>query len=209
MSATAKFWNRMARGYAKSSIADQASYEHKLELTRSYFTPEMDVVEIACGTGSTALLHAPHVKHILATDISENMLAIAREKAGAQSITNVTFECSPIDELTVPDGSTDMVMAHSILHLLPEPEATVASVHKMLKPGGLFVSSTVCLQDGLGFFKYILPIARLVGYAPPHVGFLKGEELESMITSAGFTLEHNWRPGPKKAVFIIARKSEA
>lgn len=206
MSATAKFWNRMAKGYAKSSIADQASYEHKLELTRSYFTPETEVVEIACGTGSTALLHAPHVKHILATDISENMLAIAREKAAAQNITNVTFECTPLEDLTVPDGSVDMVMAHSILHLLPKPEAAIAHAHRMLKPGGLFVSSTVCLQDGLGFFRYILPIARAVGYAPPHVGFMKGTELAAMIEQAGFSLEHNWRPGPKKAVFIIARK---
>jgi len=206
MSATAKFWNRMAKGYAKSAISDQASYEHKLELTRRYFTPEMKVVEIACGTGSTALLHAPHVKHILATDISGNMISIAREKAAAQNISNVTFECTPLEKLGVPDNSADMVMAHSILHLLPEPEAAIARIHKMLKPGGLFVSSTVCLQDGLAFFKYILPLMRLVGYAPPHVGFLKGTELESMITRAGFTFEHNWRPGPKKAVFIIARK---
>ncbi|WP_417464364.1 class I SAM-dependent methyltransferase [Kordiimonas sp.] len=208
MSATAKFWNRMAKGYAKSSIADQASYEHKLELTRSYFTPETEVVEIACGTGSTALLHAPHVKHILATDISENMLAIAREKAATQNITNVTFECTPLEDLTVPDGSVDMVMAHSILHLLPKPEAAIAQAHRMLKPGGLFVSSTVCLQDGLGFFKYILPIARAIGYAPPHVGFMKGTELTAMIEQAGFSLEHNWRPAPKKAVFIIARKKK-
>lgn len=57
-----KFWDRMANKYARQPIADEAAYQHKLDVTRQHFTPQSKVLEFGCGTGSTALLHAPHVK---------------------------------------------------------------------------------------------------------------------------------------------------
>ena len=65
VSNASKFWDRMAKGYAKSPVKDQAAYEKKLEITRGCFPPDAEVLEFGCGTGSTALLHAPHVKHYL------------------------------------------------------------------------------------------------------------------------------------------------
>jgi ubiquinone/menaquinone biosynthesis C-methylase UbiE len=203
---TAKaFWDGAAARYSKSAIADMASYEKKLELTRGYFTPESEVLEIGCGTGSTALLHAPYVKHIRATDISENMLTIAREKAEAAGISNVTFECASVDELTVPDGSLDIALALSILHLLPNRREVIARIHRMLKPGGYFVTSTVCLSDGYGFLKLILPFMQWIGKAP-YVDFITAKQLEDDFSAAGFRVAENWRPGPKKAVFMVLKK---
>ena len=60
----AKFWDRIAEKYSKQPIAQQKAYEIKLDLTREYFTPDSKVLEFGCGTGSTAILHAPYVKHI-------------------------------------------------------------------------------------------------------------------------------------------------
>jgi 2-polyprenyl-3-methyl-5-hydroxy-6-metoxy-1,4-benzoquinol methylase len=199
------FWDGAAERYSKSKISDQASYERKLELTRGYFTPETELLEIGCGTGSTALLHAPYVKHIRATDISENMIAIAREKAAAAGIKNVTFECAPVDELNVPDGSLDMVLALSVLHLLPNRREVLRRIHRMLKPGGYLVTSTVCLSDGYGFLKLILPLMQWVGKAP-YVDFITAKELEADFSAAGFRVAENWRPGPKKAIFMVLKK---
>ncbi|MGD1860116.1 MAG: hypothetical protein ACFB0E_09115 [Leptolyngbyaceae cyanobacterium] len=56
-------------------VADQK--KKKLTVTRSYFRSDMQVLEIGCGTGSTAILHAPHVNHIRAINFSANMIAIA------------------------------------------------------------------------------------------------------------------------------------
>lgn len=67
------FWDNSAQRYAKSRIQDEAAYRKKLEITQHYLQPDWSVLEFGCGTGSTALIHAPHVKDILATDISDNM----------------------------------------------------------------------------------------------------------------------------------------
>ncbi|MEM9841084.1 MAG: SAM-dependent methyltransferase, partial [Pseudomonadota bacterium] len=60
----AKFWDRIAEKYARQPISNQKAYEIKLDLTREYFTPQSNVLEFGCGTGSTAILHAPYVAHI-------------------------------------------------------------------------------------------------------------------------------------------------
>jgi ubiquinone/menaquinone biosynthesis C-methylase UbiE len=86
MNASAKFWNKIAEGYSRQPIADETAYQKKLQVTREYFQPSMNVLEFGCGTGSTAIAHAPYVQHIRAIDFSANMIAIAQAKADAQNI---------------------------------------------------------------------------------------------------------------------------
>lgn len=200
-----KFWDRIAERYSRKPIADEAAYEKKLEVTREYFRPDMEVLEFGCGTGSTAILHAPYVKHIRATDISPRMIEIAQGKAKAENIDNVTFEALSLEQLNVPDQSLDAVLGMSILHLLEDKEEAIAKVHSMLKPGGVFVTSTVCLGDTMKWFKFIGPIGHALGLIPMVKVFTADELLESL-TSSGFEIEHCWQPGKGKAVFIVARK---
>lgn len=206
MDQSGKFWDKIAEKYSKQPVADEAAYQKKLEITREYFSPEMQVLEIGCGTGSTAITHAPYVKHIRATDISPEMLRIAREKAKAQGVDNVTFECASVDELQVESGSMDMVMAHSILHLLEERDTAISRIFDMLKPGGLFVSSTACLNDALWFLRPVIPLMCMFGKAPEVVKFFSSRQLLQSVTDAGFEIEQHWQPGKTKALFIVARK---
>ncbi|WP_420406241.1 class I SAM-dependent methyltransferase [Nisaea sp.] len=206
MTDTAGFWNRHAEGYARRPVGDQAAYEYKLAQTRARLSPEMKLLEIGCGTGTTALHHAPHVAHIRATDISPKMLEIARRKADAAGIGNVSFETADFDSLEAADATYDMVMAHSILHLLPKRRDAIAKAARLLKPGGLFVTSTPCLAGiRTGWLRFVLPPARWLGFVP-WVGFFTVETLLDDIAAAGFEIEENWQPGPAKAVFLIARK---
>ena len=80
MPTPAKFWDRVAERYSRQPIADEAAYQKKLEVTRQYFKPDMEVLELGCGTGSTAIKHAPFVRHIRAVDISSKMIEIAEER---------------------------------------------------------------------------------------------------------------------------------
>jgi ubiquinone/menaquinone biosynthesis C-methylase UbiE len=201
-----RFWDRFAERYSRQPVADEESYQKKLEVTRGYFRPDMEVLEFGCGTGSTAITHAPHVKHILAIDVSQKMLTIARAKAEANSIKNVTFRQSDIDELSVPDQTYDVVLGLSILHLVNDKEAIISKVHKMLKPGGLFVTSTACLGDTMKFFKLIAPVGRVLGLLPLVKVFTR-TELEDSLTNAGFDIDYNWQPAKGKAVFIVAKKA--
>jgi ubiquinone/menaquinone biosynthesis C-methylase UbiE len=206
MDRSTKFWDRIAKRYSKQPIADEAAYQKKLQVTREYLQPDMELLEFGCGTGSTAITHAPYVKHIHAIDISSNMIEIAQGKADAKNVKNVTFEHSTIDELNISDQTLDMVLGLSILHLLENKEEIIAKVHKMLKPGGIFITSTVCLGDTMKFFKVIAPIGIFFGLMPL-VKVFTTNELKDCLTDAGFGIDYHWQPGKSDAVFIVAKKA--
>lgn len=209
MSRSEKFWNKKAPGYAEQPVANEAVYQKKLEITRGYFRPDMEVLEFGCGTGSTAIAHAPYVKHIRATDFSSKMIEIAKGRAEAADVKNVTFEQSTVDDLSVPDGSLDAVLGLNILHLLKSPETTVAKVYAMLKPGGIFVTSTVCLGDMMWVYRLGLPAGHFLGLFPMLSVFTR-DELTASLTAAGFQIDHEWLPDAGKsafkALFIVAKK---
>jgi ubiquinone/menaquinone biosynthesis C-methylase UbiE len=172
------FWNKTADRYSRRPVSDEAAYQKKLDKTREYFQPDMEVLEIGCGTGSTAIAHAPYVGHMRASDLSPRMIEIAREKAKAEGVDNVTFEASSIEGLDVPDASIDVVMAHNILHLLDNWEQAIADIHRMLKPGGVFVS------------RKVFSVA----------------DLKARLEGAGFEIDYEWQPKRNAAAFIVCRK---
>jgi ubiquinone/menaquinone biosynthesis C-methylase UbiE len=200
------FWDKIAVKYSKQAIADEAAYQKKLKITQELFRPDMEVLELGCGTGSTAIIHAPYVKHIRAIDVSSKMIELAHAKAAEEHIENVTFEVATCDELNVGDESLDVVLGLNILHLLENREAVIAKVYRMLKPGGAFVSSTACLTGIMKLLKPVVPIGRLFGFMPQVVKFFTAQELEKSLTDAGFKIDCQWQPGRGKAVFIVAKK---
>jgi ubiquinone/menaquinone biosynthesis C-methylase UbiE len=205
MDRAARFWDRIAERYARRPVPDEAAYQKKLQLTREHFRSDMEVLEFGCGTGSTAIAHAPYVKHIRAVDISEKMIEIARGKAEASNVHNVTFEQAAVEDLDVPDQSLDVVLGLSILHLLEDRADVIRRVYRMLEPGGLFVSSTACLGDSMKWFGFIGPIGHFLGVLP-RVKVFTRKELENDLTVAGFEIEHAGQPAWNAALFIIARK---
>ena len=130
MSNKAKFWDNTAEKYSKQPIFNQKAYEIKLDLTREYFTPESKVLEFGCGTGSTAILHAPFVKEIDAIDVSPEMIRIAREKLEPEGIKNVRFEVADMDGFHVQPSSYDAALGLNILHLLDDRMAAMARVYE-------------------------------------------------------------------------------
>ena len=202
---TSKFWDRIANRYSKKPIADEAAYQEKLKITREYLRPDMTVLEFGCGTGSTAIAHAPFVQHIQAIDISANMIEIARGKANAGKAGNVTFAQAAIDDFAGADQTYDAILGLSILHLVEDKEDVIAKVYKMLKPGGVFVSSTVCIGDTMKFLKFVFPIGTFFGVLPL-IRVFTANEIQASLTDAGFSIEHRWQPGKGKSVFIIAKK---
>ena len=200
-----KFWDKIAERYSKRPIADQESYEKKLQVTLDYLRPDMKVLEFGCGTGSTAITHAPYVKHIQAIDISSKMIEIAQGKADANNVKNVTFKRSAIDEFNASDQTFDAVLGLSILHLLENKEDVISKIHKILKPSGIFVTSTACLGDTMKIFKVIGPVGKFFGLMPL-VKVFTTKELEDSLTVAGFAIDYQWQPGKGKSMFIVAKK---
>jgi ubiquinone/menaquinone biosynthesis C-methylase UbiE len=213
MTQHATFWDKAAPKYARSPIADQAAYEYTLGRTRTYLTPKDRVLELGCGTGSTALLLAPNVKQITAIDLSLGMLAIARQKAASAAVKNVSFEVGS----DVPkQGEYDVVMGYSMFHLVPDMEKRFTQINELLPKGGYFITKTACLgQRGAGVggalkslaIRIAIPAMQLVGKAP-YVRSFSVKELEHAVTYAGFEIVEsgNHPIGPPPAHYIVARK---
>jgi ubiquinone/menaquinone biosynthesis C-methylase UbiE len=203
-----KFWDKTAQRYATSPVGDEATYQKKLAETQSFLTPNMHVLEFGCGTGTTAVHHAPHVQHIDAIDISENMLEIGRGKAREAGVENITFTRGTLAEFKPETASLDAVLALNVIHLLPDRKTVIAEAARILKPGGIFVSSTVCLGTSyLRFIKLAVPLGKLLGLMPD-VFVLTEAELASEMTNAGFVIETQWHHGKNGlAVFMIAQRA--
>ncbi|MTW16614.1 methyltransferase domain-containing protein [Rhodoplanes serenus] len=205
----ARFWDRTARKYAASAIADQAGYDRTLERTRARLKPDDRVLELGCGTGTTALKLAAGVRSYLATDLSAGMIAIADEKRAATPIPTLAFRCATAGALAREDSRFDVVLGFNYLHLVRDLPATLRSIHDLLAPGGLFVSKTPCLGDMNALVRLVLlPVMRAIGKAP-HVGVFRGDELNRAIAAAGFLItatEGHASRGRDVRPYIVARK---
>ena len=205
----AKFWDKIAEKYSKQPIANQKAYEIKLELTREYFTPDSKVLEFGCGTGSTAILHAPFVKHIDALDVSPEMIRIARDKIAPAEVTNVAFSVADMDSFQAQPGSYDAALGLNILHLLDNRMAAMGRVYEALKPGGYFISSTACIREKwyMRLLDPMFPLMNMFGQWP-RVSRMTAKQLQADIESIGFKTVHYWQPGGGMVLFMVGQKPE-
>ncbi|RDE22897.1 class I SAM-dependent methyltransferase [Motiliproteus coralliicola] len=208
MNQSDKFWDGVAEKYAKKPVPDEAVYQRKLSESQRYLSADMDILEFGCGTGTTAIHHAPHVRHIDALDISEAMLAIGREKAKNAAVENITFSRATLSEFKAETASLDAVLGLNVIHLIPDRRAVLDEVARILKPGGTFISSTGCLGNSyFRFIRFIAPIGKRLGLMPD-VFVMTEQQWAQEITAAGFTIQSQWHHGVQGIdVFIIARKN--
>lgn len=204
---TTEFWDSISAKYAARPVQNQSAYQYKLEYTQNLLHTKSRVLEFGCGTGSTALVHAPQVAQYEAIDISPKMIAIAQDKLQAKPIGSLNFKVATLEQYDQA-AQFDAVLGMSILHLVDKLDDVINKVYKLLKPGGYFISSTTCMQDKMWFAKPIVAIMQWLGKAPP-VFFLKQEALIAQMQSAGFEIEHRWSDkGSPSVLFLVARKPE-
>jgi 2-polyprenyl-3-methyl-5-hydroxy-6-metoxy-1,4-benzoquinol methylase len=204
-----RFWDRLADRYAKKPVPDEAAYQKTLERVRAHLEPTHRVLEIGCGTGTTALGLGTAVREIVATDCSGRMIEIAREKARAGGVDNVRFSTGTLEDLELENGSFDVVTSFNLLHLISDVPATLRRVHEVLAPGGLFISKTPCIGEDGVLVRVVIPLLRILGRAP-FVNFVKKDELQRQIAAAGFELiETGLYPAKSHSLFVVGRKAPA
>ncbi|MDP2697506.1 class I SAM-dependent methyltransferase [Thalassospira sp.] len=200
------FWDKNAQRYARRKIGNMPAYEQTLAHVRRYLSKDQKVLEIGCGTGSTALLLAPDAGHITATDISPNMIAIARAKPETAELGNVTFTAAELADDKIGEGMFDTVLAFNLLHLVPETGTALRAIHRRLRPGGLFISKTVCLAEYTIFLRALISVMKVARIAPD-VRYLSSQSLNTAIGTAGFEIvETALYPASGRAHFVVARK---
>lgn len=200
-----KFWDKIAKKYSKSDIKDKKGYEKTLHDTRKYLKKEATVLEVGCGTGTTALKLAGSVKSIMATDISSNMIAIAQEKAKKQKIENVHFVQSTLFDESLKKGSFDAILAFNVFHLMEDAQAAMKRINELLKPNGIFISKTPCLKEKSLLWPILAPIAAMV----LRVGCIKSftiSEFQKVMTNEGFDIIETYIQFPKPPRFFAVAK---
>lgn len=207
--ARVRFWDRIAPKYAADSIADLAGYETTLRRVQGLLSPSQDVLEIGCGTGSTALRMAPFTRSLLATDVSPAMIAIAHQRLAAQPTPQLRFEVADADAMAFGQGAYDAVLAFNVLHLVSDLDAALALLAQALRPGALLISKTPCLAEMNPLVPHVaVPLMRAIGMAPPVLCFSE-QRLHAALAQQGLQAvcaERHGTRGKDIRAFVVARK---
>ncbi len=202
-----EFWNMRSRTYDQQSGEEYAqAYEKTVSNTLKYLTGEARVLEFACGTGITTVAIAPHVSFVRAIDISDEMVGKAREKIQALGLSNVELSQTDIFDPCLEEGSFDAVTAFNVLLYVENRAQVLERIRSLLKPGGMFLSATDCLGEGItrvGIRKFWKSHTGSM----PYVAFDSRKKLEGEIARAGFTvLERENLFSTPPNLFVAAKK---
>ncbi len=154
------------------------------------------VLDIASGTGEPAIPAAHRVGpsgKVIGTDLVEDMLAVARDKAKQQQIENIEFHC--VDGETLPFGPSEFHAATIRwgLMFMPDPTTCLRSAHTALKEDGRLVVSCWAEPERNSFFTHIMSIlGQFMELPQPPAGtpgvfaFADPDRLVSVIKESGF-----------------------
>ena len=183
------FWNRYAKLYDLEVLRfSGVAYAEMYRLMSNVLTKEARVLEIATGTGLIAVNIAACVHSVHATDFSPKMIEVAKKKKAPK---NVCFSVEDATALSFEEQSFDAVIISNALHIMPDPQAVLANIKRVLRPGGLLIAPNFThghLHNSAWSLNVF--ILRLVGFET-YSKWLP-EEYVAFISQHGFTVK-NWR----------------
>jgi len=158
------FWDLCAPLYDFAERRNRKAREGMLREISGIIPPGARVLELAAGTGFIGLAVAGKAGAVTITDMSENMLSVARRKAKRMGLSGVAFQTCDICDTGFPDGAFDVIIAAQVLHLLDEPETAAAEMRRISKD---MVIAPVCLLKNLkAGARLKVAVFRLLGFRP-------------------------------------------
>jgi len=183
------FWNRYAKLYdVEVDKFSRLAYSELYRLISGTLTKEMNVLEIATGTGLIAVNIAGSVQSITATDLSPKMIEAAMKKRVSD---NVHFSVEDAAALSFPDQTFDAVIISNALHIMPNPVAVLTNIRRVLKPKGLLIAPTFShghLRDSTWQLNAFL--LKMIGFET--YSKWKPEEYVDFINQNGFSVQ-TWK----------------
>ena len=168
-------FGRAAAAYATSDVhARGDSLGLLLDLVQPAAT--WTALDVATGAGHTALAMATRVAHVVATDLTAEMLAEAARLAHERGLANLETRTADAEALPFPDASFDLVTCRLAFHHFTRPETSVREFARVLKPDGVLgFADNIAVEDPTGAAAYnayeklrdpshheVLPLSRLI-----------------------------------------------
>ncbi len=169
------FFNRVGKRWSelrREAFGSAFSTEAFVSLLPRAWT----VADVGTGTGDLLPVLAANFRKVLAIDPSETMLGCARQRSEDHDATNVSFHLGELAELPLESASCDLAIAILVIHHVQSPEAALAELHRVVRPGGRVLIVEQQLHENQAFYETMKDLWW--GFAPA--------ELAGGLAAAGF-----------------------
>ena len=143
------------------------------------------VLDLGSGGGIDVLLSARRVGpegKAYGLDMTDEMLALARQNAASAGVKNVEFLRGEIENIPLPSNTVDVIISNCVVNLSPNKDAVLSEAFRVLKPGGrLAISDIVTRRDIPAGIKESMPL-----WTGCIAGALSEAEYIDKLTAAGF-----------------------
>jgi ABC-2 type transport system ATP-binding protein len=168
-----------------------------------------ELVELGCGTGIFTETIVLKTKSMVATDLSDSLLAVARARIGDHP--KVKIQKENCMATSFPSESIDSVFMANLIHVLESPSTLLQECNRILRESGTLVIVTFT-DHGMKLWEKIKMGLRFVkswGKPPAHTHSFSPEDLASMMKDAGFAIKTSKVIGDNtKALYIIGKKDK-
>jgi len=190
-------WNRVAGGWEKWDpfFDEQMAFLNHRLVADARLRAGMQVLDLGSGTGYPALLSAQTVGprgSVIGLDLAEQMLAVARRKATALGLANVTFRTGDVTALPFEANSFDAVTSRFCLMFLPEIPKAAAEISRVLKPGAWLAAAVWSAPEknpSLGLsveaIRKVIELPQPDPTAPGIFRLAKPDDLAGLLQQAG------------------------
>ncbi|MCY3574311.1 MAG: methyltransferase domain-containing protein [Chloroflexi bacterium] len=183
-------YSQFAAGYVSSEThAHGSDLDRLLAITRPQ--KRWRALDIATGGGHTALKFAPHVAHVIASDLTPRMLESARRFITSQGVDNVSFRQADAENLPFDRAQFDLVTCRIAPHHFPDAQRFLCECARVLKPGGALMLQDHLLPYDDGAARYIDAFERLRD--PSHNRAFNQAEWTQLCARAGLEVEYSER----------------
>ena len=176
-------FSKQAEGFGDPRL--NVAFTRHLGRLVEFMEPELDledvVLEVAAGTGLVSRAIAHRVRHVTALDLTPAMLAQGKREADRDGVTNVTFTRGDAASLPYADRSFTLVVTRFSLHHAADPEAVVAEMARVGRPGAAIVIADLVRPGGLAGDPDRIERLR----DPSHGTTLTEERITELVTATG------------------------
>jgi len=166
--AVRKFWNEHVHDWkVASSTAGTKEFFEEIEAYRyeklNYLSDAIGfdrfagktVLDVGCGVGNDLAKFAAAGATVTGVDLAERSIQLAKDNFRFRGLQGEFHQMNG-EQLGFPDDSFDAVFCHTVLHFTPNPEAMIAEIHRVLKPGGEAIVMTVNRNSWMIFLHKVM-----------------------------------------------------